>query len=312
MSRLRAVTLATLLATLPASTAFAGAWTHDQWHFYLQLGTAFSYANDAYAPDGSTLPIFVRTGKNDTTPNKSNFQQLLSDLYFEVGLLDRLTIFGDLGYSSNRQMNPGGDIKYSTNALNDWLFGFRVGLIKGDPLAVALEARLTVPTGFTGNTTSPLPTGTGDVRGELRLAVAKQLPYVPIYVDGEFGFALRGSGKVYDPNASSNNFQNVVNYAPELVIHGEIGAALVKWKGATRLLLIASVDYRGSTTKQVGGLGDTLLSLTPENSEVTSISGALMWYAWHGLGIQARFQQIVEGLRIPKITTFGGSIFVDY
>jgi hypothetical protein len=181
-----------------------------------------------------------------------------------------------------------------------------------DPLAAAIEAKMTFPTASTGSASSPLPNGTGDLRGELRLAVGKQLPYVPIYVAGEFGFVLRGTGSVYDLNSLTADHKTLVPYAPELVVHGEVGASLVKWQGVTRLLLIASVDYRGSTVKEVGGLGDTLLSLTPADSELTSISGALMWYVWHGLGLQGRFTQIVEGLRIPKITTVGGAIFVDY
>ena len=310
MSRLRAAAVTFLLAVVPAQSAHAGAWTHDQWHFYLQLGTAFSFASNAYTFDGTTLPIQVRKDNVTGSPNNSNFQQLLSDLYFELGLLDRLTFFGDIGYSSSRQENPGGDIKYSTNSFSDTMFGFRIGLLK-DPMAAAIEARMVFPTGSTGSADSPLPNGTGDVRGEIRVAVGKQLPYVPIYVEGEFGFVMRGHGDIYSHDQPTNNFKQPVDYAPEIVVHGEVGASLVKWQGATRLLLIASVDYRGSTAKDQGSLGD-LLSLAPRTSELTSISGALMWYAYHGLGLQARFTQIVEGLRIPKITTVGGAIFVDY
>ena len=78
---------------------------------------AFSDASNRFDVDGNSVPIQVRKFSNDIATNVSNFQQLLTDFYFEYGLLDRLTVFGDFPFlTSMRQLNPGGDITYSTTA----------------------------------------------------------------------------------------------------------------------------------------------------------------------------------------------------
>src|SRR6185369_13089961 len=106
--------------------------------------------------------------------------------YFEYGLLDRLTLFGNFQFlSSNRQLNPGGDISYSSNNVGDLLLGTRFNLIQ-NPFVFSLEARITVPT---GDQNAVIPTGTGDLRTELRLVFAKGFePIVPLILEGEIGY----------------------------------------------------------------------------------------------------------------------------
>jgi hypothetical protein len=257
----------------------------------------------------------------------SNYQQWLSDLYFELGLFDRVTLLGDIPFVSAREQNAGGNIEYSANSLGDSWFGARIGVLR-DPLAVAFETRLMVPT---GNPRAVVPTGTGDFRGELRLIASKALQVLPIYFDWEFGFTLRGGANVnsaalqdtMDPKtllpisdpqcANDPNCKvgvTVVNYSPEIVMHGEVGAALVRWQGANRVMLIAMVDYRGSTTHSK--TGDFSFTLVPNDSELTTIGANLMWFVYHGIGISARFVQSVEGRRLPHFTTVGGTLFVAY
>jgi hypothetical protein len=284
-------------------SARAGGWTLPPGHFYLQLGTAFTYSSDRYTNAGDTVPITVQKLSNDpSTMNVSNYQQLLTDLYFEVGVFKRITAFGDLPFISARQQNPGGDLVYSTNKFSDIPVGLRGGLLL-DPVAIAVEARLTFPS---GDSRSPLPTGSGDFRGELRLVMSKAFRRLPIYLDFEMGILLRGSGRVYDPLSTASDHTSLVNFAPQLTLHGEVGGTLVRWRGADRLLLVVGLDYVGSTSRTETTLG--ALSLYPENSELTTINFTVMGFVWRGLGVLFRATRSVEGLRLPEITTFGGAL----
>jgi hypothetical protein len=230
-----------------SAVAAAAGWTRDPGHFYLQLGTSFSSADNRYDTDGKVLPITVPKLSTDPTMiNVSNYEQLLTDLYFEVGALKRLTLIGDLGVVSNRALNPGGDIDYSGNTMNDLWLGARVGIFNGDPLAAAIELRLTFPT---GDSKRPLPTGSGDFHGELRAVISKSFKRVPIWFDVEMGFVLRGAGHLYNPLSSAADHTSLVNFAPQISLHGEIGVVLLRWLQSDRLLLVAGVDYLGSTTK---------------------------------------------------------------
>ena len=289
---------------LVSSSAFAGAWTQPQFHFYLQLGTAFTDASQAYDFNGKLIPVQVRPVPNSDFPVRSNFQQLLSDLYFEYGVFNRVTVFADLPITSMRQHNPGGTINYSVTGVADIQVGLRAGLLV-DPVAIALEARMTAPA---GDPNAVIPTGSGDFRGELRLAVAKAFERVPIYVDFEFGFTLRGSTLFKNPDPSLPSM--VTNYAPEIAVHGEVGGVLVRWKNVDRLMLTLMTDYRGSTSRESGASG--LFNLIPNNSELTTVGINLAWRFYRWFGIMGRFTQAVQGKRLPQITTGGAALFVSY
>jgi hypothetical protein len=287
-----------------AQAAHASGWMRDPGHFYLQLGTAFSYGTDRYLNDGSTSKIVVPKFSFDSSQlNVSNYQQLLTDLYFEVGVLKRLMLFGNLGINSARQLNPGGDIKYTNTNVNDLMLGARAGLVL-DPLAVALEARLGFPT---GDSRSPLPTGSGDFRGELRLAISKAWQRVPIYFNFEFGFVLRGTGHVYDITSSAKDHTSPVDYDPQITARGEIGAALLRWHGQDRLVLDLTLDYVGSTHS--AATTEAALALFPAQSRLTTINVTLMGYFYKGFGALFRFARTVEGEQQPVLTTFGGALF---
>jgi hypothetical protein len=288
-----------------SSAAFAGAWTKPRNHFYLQLGTSFSWAGERFNHVGDKGTIVVKKFADPARfdQNNSNFQQILSDLYFEFGLFNRITLFGDLTLNAMRQRNTGGDINYATVGLGDTLLGLRAGLLL-DPVAIALEARMTAPS---GDVNAVIPKGTGDFRGELRLALAKAFDRVPIWINFEFGFTLRGTAELNPPMPGAP--RPLVKYAPEVAIHGEVGGSLVRWKGADRLLLIAALDYRTSTTRDTG---DFATSLLVENYELTTFTANLVWFAYHGFGVNARFTQAVQGRRQLETSTIAGSLFVNY
>ena len=195
-----------------AGAAHAGAWNRAQWGYFLQLGTAFTSATNRYTGSGDRTRIQVAKNGDPqsalavgSNANDSNYQQLLSDLYFEVGLLKRLTVFGDLGFVSSRQTNEGGQLQYRARGIGDLMFGARVQILEL-PVAFALETRLFVPT---GDALDVIPLGSGDFRGEIRLALGKSWSRLklPLYFDVEVGVMLRGAATVRDTASIDFTYQ---------------------------------------------------------------------------------------------------------
>ena len=303
--------VALLGAGLFSQDAFAGAWVKDPGHFYLQLGTGFTTATQRWDIVGKKLPIDVlkydlALHGDRSSRSISNFQQLETDLYIDIGVLPRLAIFGNIPVVSARQMNPGGDITYSTNSFGDILAGVRLAALV-NPLAIAIEARLGFPS---GNNAAVLPTGSGDFRGELRVAFGKAFERIPVYFDAEFGYMFRGAGKVFDPLSTDQvNHLTLLNYAPEFAIHFELGGTLLRLGGVDRLLFKVGTDYRGSTQKSSG---DAAFSLAPENAELTTVSAALIGVVYRWFALKIDFAQAVEGLRVPFFTQIGGALVANY
>lgn len=298
--------------------AHAGAWARSQWGYFLQLGTSYTFANDRFLPGGGTTRIAVpksvragedplgATGMGGANENASNLRQLNTDLYFELGLHRRFTIFGDIMFASATQENKGGNILYRASGIGDLMFGARVPIIEL-PVALAFEGRIYIPT---ANSTGLIALGPGDYRGELRFALGKawQNLVVPVYFDLEAGATFRGTGTVRNP--AGVNFQSDAHYAHEFFAHGEIGATLVKTKGQDRLLLVAACDFRRSTREINDGASFTL---TPTESQMIGLSGMLMGFIWRGLGISARYTHILPGSRTTMYAgTVTGGIFASF
>jgi hypothetical protein len=293
-----------------SAPAHAAGWTRDPGHFYLQLGSSFAFATDRYLADGSTGAITVpKFANNAAAANNSNFQQLLSDLYFELGTLPRLTLFGDIPFMSERQQNPGGDVTYSSNYLGDMMFGARFGVLL-EPFVFSVEARLGIPT---GDPKLNIPTGSGDFREELRLVASKSFDdlAIPLYFDAEFGYMARGAGRVHDPLSAAADKTSLVNFAPEIVVHGELGAHLFRCAHQERVIVSVGIDYRGSTTK-LDTMGAAFLAIYPSSGEYTTFSASAMVFVWHGIGFMARYAHTLEGLNLPVLTTVGGALFASY
>ena len=308
LTKAKPVILVVLALVLWTSSARAGAWTKEPGHFYLQLGTAFTTADSWFSNTGDIARITVKkfSPRGNRLSSNSNYQQLLTDVYFEVGVLDRLTVFGDVPYVSARQENPGGDVQYSSNSLGDTLVGARLGLLTA-PIAVAVETRLGLPT---GDSRSIIPTGSGDLRGEMRLAFGKAWSSLPLYFDLEFGLMFRGAARVRDQFAADGSGVSLANYAPELAIHGELGGALLRLANQNKVSLIVFFDYRGSTQKSTDT--SAAFSVLPENSELTTVGAALAIHLYSWCSALLRYTQAVEGLRLPQLSVFGAALVAQY
>jgi hypothetical protein len=314
--RLEWLILATLLVAWPVGKARGGPWTKEEQHYYLQLGTAFTWADRWYDPRGNDAPISVRKNNEDKlllNSTGTNFQQLLTNFYFEYGLLSRFTVFGDIPFlTSMRQKNPGGDRKYSVNGVGDITLGGRFALVT-DPFALALELRLGLPT---GDTDENIPTGSGDVRGEARVAVGKIWTFgMPsLALSGEMGFMFRGNTEIKSDLGGSLGYVQT-SYAPELVLRSELDLIIPFHRlGLHQLIPNVVFDYRGSISRlpDPTTMAANTFSVIPENSRLLTVTGSVMWYVYYGFGATFRYTQALSGARLPTTSTVGGALFYEF
>jgi hypothetical protein len=260
-------------------------------------------ADQRFDNNGKLVPLRVRKDTESIVPNPmaSHYEQLLSDLYFEVGAFERVTVFGDfLFLNSQRMKNEGGDINYHQDGVGDLLLGARFGILQV-PFALALEGRVTVPF---GDVNGIIPLGPGDTRSELRLAASKMFERVPIYVDGEFGFTLRGT-------AVPKNLlgEAPVHYENEIFVHAEVGGSLVRWK-YDRVILSLNVEHRQSV--HLPDMDVAATTIFPAKSSLTTVGGTLLVYFIRNLGATLRINQVVASRLLPSITTYGAGLFGTY
>jgi hypothetical protein len=288
--------------------AHAGAWNRAQWGYYLQLGTSFTTSIDGqrFTGTGDKTDILVsRSGTSTIDTQASNFQQLLTDLYFEVGLLPRFTLIGDLTFVSARQRNPGAPAEYKNHGIGDLMFGGRIQILQ-KPVAFAFEGRLYVPT---GDTIGLIPLGSGDYRGDMRLALGKSWSdiKVPVYGMIEVGTMLRGTATVRDVTRVGTD-RSDVTYAPEVFFHTEFGLTVLKTKNTDRLLVIGMLDYRSSTRRR----DVEAFSLTPATQEILSYGGTVMAFLWRGLGLSVRATHVPLGRNTLNTVTVAGAVFASF
>lgn len=309
--------------------AHAGAWNKPQWGFFLQLGAGFSLNTTSTARLDSSangVPILVGSNYNATNrqgppvagnglPNvrTSNYQSLMTDLYFEISLLRRLAVFGDINFVSARQANEGGNISYSASGIGDTMLGARIAILER-PVAFAFEGRLYIPS---GDPLKIIPLGTGDFRGEMRLALGKAWDnkVLPVYVEAETGVMLRGTGttRSTSPDPITGDYTVDTHYAPEFLLHGELGITAVRVKQQDRLLLSAGVDYRRST-RAMGQAERSMdpVNLTPNTQEYTLFNFNAVAFLWKGLGVSARYSQICQGRNTLMLSTVYGGVFASF
>jgi hypothetical protein len=177
------------------------------------------------------------------------------------------------------------------------------------PVALSFETRLMCPS---GDVHAAVPTGTGDFRGEFRVALSKALTQVPIYFDLEVGYMFRGSTSIFDPHQTPNPdspYNAEIHYAQEVAVHGEVGGTILRWKNVDRLVLTGYVDYRTSVKRPEAS---DFFTLVPDATESTIVGGVLSYQFWRMLGIMGRVSGVVEGRLFPRAVTGGGALFANY
>jgi hypothetical protein len=188
---MRGLLLALILLPAPV---FAGAWTRDQGHFYVNTSYLHISATQLYSPNFERVPILP-------------YSQHVWAFYSEVGIINRWltatvdgTLFRYNGIADSGHTYGLGDFRVGlwTGLVTKPVrlsFGVTVGLPTGDPLPAA-------PSGSDADAqlvARSLPTGDGewDIEGRLALGYAfggKRRWPVTHYLVAEVGYWLRTAG----------------------------------------------------------------------------------------------------------------------
>ncbi|RDV39241.1 hypothetical protein DV096_01310 [Bradymonadaceae bacterium TMQ3] len=202
-----AMTLAFTLL-MPATTAFAGAWTQPDRGFYAKLSVGHARADQQYKETGETFQLL----SDDVA---GTFASTAAFGYAEYGLLPRLTLYGSAAFQS---LTLESDLQRArVSGLGDVWLGARASIIEA-PVVLSAYGATKSPTGYTADPDPMVPTlGNGVREHEFGLSLGASLWPRPFYASMSVGYRLRG-----DRQAAGGDR---VNMYDEIPIMAEVGWA---------------------------------------------------------------------------------------
>lgn len=172
-----------LMLLMPASPAYAGAWTQPDRGFYAKLSLGHARADQQYKETGETFQLL----SDDVA---GTFASTAAFGYAEYGLLPRLTLYGSAAFQS---LTLESDLQRArVSGLGDVWLGARASIIEA-PVVLSAYAATKSPTGYTADPDPMVPTlGNGVREHELGLSVGASLWPRPFYASMSVGYRLRG------------------------------------------------------------------------------------------------------------------------
>lgn len=180
-TRLALLALAGL--TLWHRPAAAGPWTKDLGELYLKLGQGFFFANSFRDAAGKL---------NEGT----EYLGATTSVYFEVGLLRGLHVWGYLPYVVAQNSNQEDGSNWLRTSGGDALAGLQFTPPIGLPFPAALKLEFKIPlydvSGVTGPYASRFPApGDGQLDVAFWLSAGGSLSTIPLFFYGELGYRHR-------------------------------------------------------------------------------------------------------------------------
>lgn len=219
-----------LLLCFVVSDGQTQAWTHARGHYYVKLSQGRSTAAEQFTATGDLAPYLPGvTGEA--------FRDRSFYLYGEYGLTDRLTLVGLVPYKQLSVATPTG--RHERRDTGSLMLGIRTDLRPGLGLqqsrhAAALNALLTLPTGYARNLSPSVGTGQADFQSSLSYGAS--LYPLPLYAQGSLGFRYRSNVYAFSQatdcpsSAPSACIADVKpDYDNEWLLNAEVGASLNRW-----------------------------------------------------------------------------------
>ena len=190
------VAILALVGAVP-ELARAGAWACPKGRSFAKLSTIHYRSDEVFGGTGDREPISIYG---------SEFRANQGFIYFEYGLLERLTLVTQLnGASLKSESNIRHNVlRLTTNGVGDVVLGAKYQLVS-KPIVLSPFVSVKIPTSYDDDLNPAL--GTGDADGEFRLLAARSFFPLPLYIGAEAGFRVRGGP-----------FSNQISYG------GEVGA----------------------------------------------------------------------------------------
>lgn len=293
--------VACALVALPRR-AEAGPWMPGRYHFYLQLRESFAFADDRYDARGDRQPIRLALDASGATA-PSGYREWLSDLFAEVGLAARLSLLVDFRFFAAQSQPVSGRPDPSSVGPSDLWLAAKL-LLFDDELTSAFEFALTVPT---GDATTSVPLGQGDVRADLLLLLGKLFEKPDLFFSVEAGLRLRGSATVADPHAPGQT--TVVQYSHELRMAAQGGYRLAPVRRGLDSILFA-VKLEGAYAFQAP-VEDNLGILVSETASYFKLGPEITWSPTSYLHVVVGGHYFVAGRSTPAFAEIAAALAVS-
>jgi hypothetical protein len=286
MMRPRLVALTLLLVAAPAT---AGPWLPGRWHFYLQLRESVLAADQRYDSTGALRPIALADATGATQP--SSYRELLTDLYGELGLAQRLSVLVDFrALEAIWQPIAGAAARRAIGPSDLYLAGKL--LLFDDELSAALQVGVGVPA---GSATADVPLGQGDLRTDFLLLVGKLFEHPEVFVSVEAGVRLRGAAVVADPHAPG--MTTSVEYSHEIRGAAQAGYTVRPDRRGLRALVFA-LKLEGAYALQTP-VEDGLGTLVAPAASYLKLGAEITWRPRAGIDLTLGGHYFVAGRSVP-------------
>lgn len=283
-----------LAALLAPSLVLAQAWTQEPGRVYLKITQGFANASERYDAAGEVVPY-------DPNATGTPFRDRSLYLYGEVGLAERLTLFGTLPYK-RLYVRDGGvtpEVEREAADLGSATLGLRIGLEEAVGLdersALAANVGFGIPLGYRRNVAPAV--GPGQVDLQALVAYGRSFWPRPAYAQAALGYRHRTA--VFDlsrivacPPSPPEDAPEVcvpmggaeIAYSDEILATLEAGYTL-----RSRLLVQALLDVVWSVERPEEV--ETVLGLQPEAFPArrvvrTGLGATLYLFDETGLSVQ--------------------------
>jgi hypothetical protein len=270
------------------TAAWAGPWAPGRWHFFLQLRESFEFAEQRFDADGNRAPLRLA---GPLGPVDSAYHEALSDLYVEVGMASRLSLFADFRFLS-AIWQPAGNLSRSRVGVSDLFLGAKL-ILFDDEITAAIVCGLWAPI---GSSTGAPPLGPGDLRGDFLLAIGKLFEHPSLFVSAELGVRVRGSAKVTDPTGASITQQ----YSHQLLYAATGGYSWYANRRALEKLVIA-VKLEGAYAVDAP-VDDGYGMLEPKAGSYLKLGPELTWGIARGVQLSLAGSTFVVGRALPEMS----------
>lgn len=278
----RLVLLGVLVGGLVGGSAYGQAWTQPPGQLYAKVSVGAVTASEQYAFDGETT-LFIDGVDDETFRDRSLY------LYAELGLTEWATLVAQLPYK--RTTIEDAAFRYQTEAVGAVTLGLRTALLPlvgaGEgPNALALNAALAVPTGYTRNFAPSA--GAGQVDAEASLAYGRSFYPLPLYAQASAGFRYRttvyGLSSAVDCQEGRDlncTRDQEPDYGNEWLYAAEVG-----WTPLDRAVLIQGL-VRGVWSVREPEVGFTAINPLPTRQRYLKVGGGVAVYPFRWFGVEA-------------------------
>jgi len=289
-----------LLLFIPM-TVQSGAWVKPQGDYFFKLGFNYMKTDQEFNHKGEKIPYLG----DSFVFSDTYFRDINVYLYYEYGVTNSITVWGDLAYKSYTSEQTI-STSYATTKEIATTSGFADLRLLGvygvmtEPVALSLAIGPKIPMGYSKTPSNDGPSlGTGEIDLEAYLTFGASFYPIPVYFSTAFGYRQRG-GEIYHD---------------DIYFNAEIGYTLGQFFFKAFLELIRNSrepeDLYGKTIiTPIEGGGGVLPDINNGNQEISKILPSITYMFQDNIGIQAEFNHVFTGKNTLNGTTYSvGLVF---